>query len=57
MSQPTQEKLPPAYLVHRGLLVAVVVLAAALVFAYLLGPVIVDVVQWLLSRIQAVREA
>ena len=56
MTQPAPEKLPPAYPVHRGLLVAVVVLAA-LVSAYLLVPGILDAGQWVLSKIQAVRQA
>jgi hypothetical protein len=55
MSQPAPERPPPAYLVHRGLLVAAIVLAA-LAFATLVVPEILDF-HLVRSAIQAVKDA
>jgi hypothetical protein len=56
MNQPTDEQPPPAYLAHRGMLVALLVLVV-LLSLYLMGAEILAAVQWVLSKIQAVRQA
>jgi hypothetical protein len=55
MSQPTHDRVPPAYLVHRAVLITVLVLAM-LAAAYRLVPLADNVLEIFQSMIRVVRQ-